>query len=243
VGHTIRPVLLLHETHRVAGEAAEAFEVAYRDGWMGSLAASEDARLVWFLTQAHGTGPSYTVVTVTGLAGGAAWERLARRVEGGDLSAWSRDVSKMRHDSTSKLLAPVGWSPLQELVLPDLPTGGERPQTLYMEDTVHPHRGHLDEYLEAAGSLYARDTIGRRLAQGTSLLDVRGCFRTLVGAHAGNEVVLWQRVVRPELLLPLLTREVPAEHRAPGTWMHDALAYRDRWESRLLRTASWSPLD
>jgi hypothetical protein len=40
-----------------------------------------------------------------------------------------------------------------------------------------------------------------------------------------------------------LTREVPAERRGPGTWMNDALAYRDQWESRLLRTAAWSPLD
>ena len=44
------------------------------------------------------------------------------------------------------------------------------------------------------------------------------------------------------LLLPLLSREVPAEHRGPGTWMHDALEVRDRWESRLLRVAPWSPL-
>jgi hypothetical protein len=236
-------MLLLHETHRVAGETSEAFEIAYREGWMPMLARSEDARLAWYLSLTHGTGPSYTVVTITALTGGAALERLAGRREGGDLSGWSRDVEKLRHDTSSKLLAPVAWSPLQELAFPDIPVEGERPQTLYMEDTVHPHRGRIGEYLEAAGSLYARDTIGRRLAEGSSLLDVRGCFRTLVGAHAGNEVVLWQRVVRPELLLPLLTREIPAEHRAPGTWMHDALAYRDRWESKLLRTASWSPLN
>jgi hypothetical protein len=29
--------------------------------------------------------------------------------------------------------------------------------------------------------------------------------------------------------------------RAPGTWMHDALQLRDRWESKLLRTTTWSP--
>ena len=40
----------------------------------------------------------------------------------------------------------------------------------------------------------------------------------------------------------LLTREVPPELTRPGTWMHDALALRDQWQSRLLRTTRWSPL-
>jgi hypothetical protein len=30
--------------------------------------------------------------------------------------------------------------------------------------------------------------------------------------------------------------------KQPGTFMHDALDVRDQWESRLLRTSSWSPL-
>ena len=50
-----------------------------------------------------------------------------------------------------------------------------------------------------------------------------------------------QRILDPDRLLGLLTTDIPAEMRAPGTWMHDALALRDRWESRLLRTATWSP--
>jgi hypothetical protein len=32
------------------------------------------------------------------------------------------------------------------------------------------------------------------------------------------------------------------EMRRPGTWMHEALQLRDQWESKLLRTSSWSPL-
>ena len=39
----------------------------------------------------------------------------------------------------------------------------------------------------------------------------------------------------------LLSTEVAPSHRAKGTWMHDALDVRDKWESRLLRTTSWSP--
>ena len=42
-------------------------------------------------------------------------------------------------------------------------------------------------------------------------------------------------------LRPLLMSEVPARFKEPGTWMNDALALRDRWESRLLRSVDWSP--
>ena len=236
-------MLFLHETHRVRGPQADDFEAAWQEQ-LETIAKGDDARLLWFFHQAHGTGPSYTVVTVTALADGAAWERHAARLENGDLRSWAREIDAMRHDSLSKVLSPVAWSAMQEVDMASVPAdGSERALALYMEDTVHPYAGKLDEYLHAASTLYARDTIGKRIADGTGLLDLRGCFRTIIGAHAGREVILWQRVVRPELLTPLLTREVPAERRGPGTWMNDALAYRDEWESRLLRTAAWSPLD
>jgi hypothetical protein len=54
--------------------------------------------------------------------------------------------------------------------------------------------------------------------------------------------VLWQKVADPRLITTLITTEVPAEFKAPGTWMHDALQVRDDWQSRLLRTSAWSPL-
>jgi hypothetical protein len=41
----------------------------------------------------------------------------------------------------------------------------------------------------------------------------------------------------------LFTKDLPKEIKAPGGWMNDALRVRDDWESRLLRTATWSPLD
>ena len=236
-------MLFLHETHRVAGERADEFEAAWRER-LDVIAKGDDARLLWFFHQSHGTGPSYVVVTIIALRDGASFERHLERLERGDLRAWSRELDAMRHDASSKLLAPVAWSALQEVDFDSVVTdGSERPLSLYMEDTVLPRAGKLEEYLHAAATLYARDTIAKRRAEGTSLLDLRGCFRTIAGAHAGREVILWQRVERPELLQSLLTREVPAKRRGPGTWMNDALEFRDQWESRLLRTVAWSPLD
>jgi len=43
-----------------------------------------------------------------------------------------------------------------------------------------------------------------------------------------------------ELLSQIIPFGVPPPE--PGDWMLEGLKYRDRWESRLLRTESWSPM-
>lgn len=234
-------MLILHEVHEVVGTREEEFEEAFRRGWMPTLAATEDARLLYFLHHAHGTGVSYRVVTLTALRDAGAWERLLRRVEGGDLAPWAREVDGLRHDVSAKLLIPLPWSPLQRIELADVPGDGrEHDPTVFMEDTVWPYEGRLEDYVERAGSHYARE-MARHAEEGTSLLEIQASFRTAFGSGRRREVVLWQKVLRPETLAPLISREVPARYKAPGTWMHDALALRDRWESRLLRSARWSP--
>ncbi|HEY1739074.1 MAG TPA: hypothetical protein VGI86_10205, partial [Acidimicrobiia bacterium] len=75
-----------------------------------------------------------------------------------------------------------------------------------------------------------------------SLLELAAVFQAALGAPRRREVVLWQRVLYPERLTALFTRDLPAEVKAPGTWMNDALQVRDDWESRLLRTSRYSPL-
>lgn len=237
----MRRMLFVHEVHAIAGGTADEFEAAYREGWLPALAVTEDARLLWYLHQAHGTGPAYRVVTVTAVASSAAWGELVERTSSGDLREWARTVDALRHDVQAKVLQPVAWSPLQEVELDGVPTSGERDQRVFMEDTAWPFRGRLDDYLERAGTLYV-DTLARSAAAGRAILELVAAFQPVFGTGRQREVVLWQRVARNDALVPLLTREVPPEHRAPGTWMHDALGLRDQWESRLLRTAAWSPL-
>ena len=70
-------MLFLHETHRVVGTREDDFEAAYREGWMPTLAQDNNARLLWYANHAHDTGLAYNVVTITGIADGAAWESLA----------------------------------------------------------------------------------------------------------------------------------------------------------------------
>jgi hypothetical protein len=225
----------------VAGAREDDFEAAFRDEWMPTLARGGDARLLWFMRQAHGSGPAYTFVTVTGVAHGSAWAELADRVATGDLAKWAAEVDGMRHDLEAKILVPVPWSPLQEIDLASVPAdGAEHELTVYMEDTAWPFPGGLGAYLEASGSLYSA-TVARSRQSGRSILEIEAAFQPAFGTHRQAEVVLWQRIVSLDALKALIGSETPPEQKGPGTWMHDALRVRDRWESRLLRSAAWSP--
>ena len=231
-------MLFMHEVHKVRGPAEDQFEAAFRDGWMPILGAGDDARLLWYTNHAHGSGPAYTVVTVTAVRDGPAFERLALRVQKGDLQQWMRELDELRHDVDAKLLVPLPWSPLQDVEFEEVPIDGrEHALTLYMEDTMWPYEDKFLEYIDRCGEVYAK-TIDRP----APLLTIEAAFQPALGSRGRREVALMQRIHQPDALLRLLQTEIAPEQRAPGTWMHDALELRDQWTSRLLRTSSWSPL-
>jgi len=180
------------------------------------------------------------VTTITAVADGAAWERLARSMQFGELHEWTTQVDRCRHEVRAKLLLPVPWSPLNELDLRELPTGpADHAPTLFMEDTGWPHVA-LDDYL----AFWEREYLPmlHRAPVELRLLEIQACWVPALGAGRRPEATLWQRVHDLDRLQGLLTTELPPERKAPGTYMAEALKYRDQWESRLLRTASWSPL-
>ncbi len=128
-------MLLLHEVHTVAGRHEDEFEDAFRTRYMSALADDGDARLLYYLKLAHGTGRAYHHTTITALSGGAAYERLARRIQTGDLRSWAADIDGMRREVKGKLLLPVEWSPVVDIDLASVPTDGrEHDAVLYMED-------------------------------------------------------------------------------------------------------------
>jgi hypothetical protein len=234
-------MLFMHEVHTVLGEREHEFEAAYRDGWMPLLAAGEDARLLWYLNHAHGSGPAYNVVTVTAVRDGGAYQRLAERMYHGDLADWFRSVSDVRHHVEGKMLVPVGWSPRQEVELSTVPVdGAEHELSLYMEDTGWP-TAPLDDYIEFWDAEYFQ--MMQQTPPGRRILDIEACFQVAYGTHRRPEAVLMQRIVDYRMLLNLISEpENYDPDRWPGSYMHRGLRYRDQWESRLLRTSSWSPL-
>nr|VTP01539.1 hypothetical protein BIN_B_04069 [Mycobacterium riyadhense] len=104
-----------HQVHKVRGRAEDDFAAAFRDGWMTMLADGDDARLLWYANHAHGSGPAYTVVSITAVRDGAAWERLALRVQKGDLQKRMRGLDELRHEVEAKLLLPLSWSPIRDV--------------------------------------------------------------------------------------------------------------------------------
>jgi hypothetical protein len=236
-------MLFLHEVHQVVGAKEDEFEAAYRTGWMPTLAKGEDSRLLWYSNHAHGSGVSYQVVTVTAVRDGDAWERLARRIQNGDLQDWARETDELRHDVDGKLLLALPWSPMRDVDLSAVPCdGAEHEPTMYMEDTMWPFEGRYLDYVEASGSFYAKTLGAERDPANPPFLEIQAAWQPAFGSHVRREVTLMQRILDPDRLLGLLTSEIPHEMRAPGTWMHEALQLRDQWESKLLRTATWSPL-
>lgn len=233
-------MLFIHEIHEVAGAREEQFEAAMRDEWMPTLGDGDDARLVWYCNHAHGSGPAYNVVTITAVRDGAAWERLAIRAQEGDLRDWMRRTDELRHGVTAKVLRPVPWSPLQDLDFTSVPTTAfDHELSVYMEDTGWPS-APLDDYIDFWDKGYHQPMVARPDRE--RLLDVQASFQPAFGSGRRREAILWQKVLDHRMLLHLITNEVAPEHKEPGTFMADALEYRDRWESKLLRTSSWSPL-
>lgn len=234
-------MLFMHETHRVMGRHASAFEDVYRNEWMGALAADHEARLVWYLNHAMGSGPAYQVVTITACADGAAWERLAGRMLAGDLSDITSRLDAYRYDVQGKILTPVSWSALQDVDLGAVPTDGrEHELSLYMQDTGWPH-APLDDYIELWDREYWH--FMRQIPPDKMLLDIVACFQVAHGSGIRPEAILMQKIMNFSTLGHLLTSvEKHDPDTWPGSYMAKGLEVRDQWESKLLRTSTWSPL-
>src|SRR5437867_4174684 len=228
-------MIYVHEVYEVLGGKMEEFGDAVRRQWRPLLEEGERARLLWFWEVAHGTGPSYQAVSLTGVRDWAAWGDLVGRAAADPrFKDWRRRVWTLRREVTAKVLLPVPWSPLGDVDLAASPAEAE-PElpALYLHDTGWPFTGKLDEYVEALGAIFYPQTRRARM------ISVAACFTVAPGTGRHHEVVLLQRIEDWEQFSRLLARGEQGAQR--GGWMEEGLRYRDRWESKLLRCARWSP--
>jgi NIPSNAP protein len=227
-------MIFLHEIHEVVGGRMAEFEESLQTGWRPPIERGGEARLVWFWHHTHGTGPSYQAVSITAVRDWAAWGKLVQRVrQEKDLRDWTREVCSLRREVTSKILLPTSWSPLQEVELGAPPDTGSKEPALYLHDTGWPFPGKLDDYVEALGKVFYPATKQSRM------ISIEACWTVAPGTGRFHEVVLLQKIHDWERFSHLLTHgENPSRK---GEWMEEGLKHRERWESKLLRTASWSP--
>lgn len=226
-------MIFVHEVHEVRGGKMPEFGDAVRTEWRPLLEETGDARLLWFWELTHGTGPSYQAVSITAVRDWTAWGALLARIAQDPRgAAWRKRVWTLRHEVTSKVLLPTSWSPLQvDLAAPADPTP-ERP-SLYLHDTGWPFTGMLDEYANALGTVFYPQVKHARM------ISVAACWTVAPGTGRHHEVVLLQKILDWEKFARLLSHGEQGAQKAG--WMVEGLRFRDRWESKLLRCAPWSP--
>jgi hypothetical protein len=228
-------MIFLHETHEVVAGEMHAFEDAVRTLWRPLVEERREARLLWFWEHTHGTGPSYQAVSITAVRDWATWGAMVERTATDRrYRDWQKRAWELRREVTSKMLLPTDWSPLRDVDLsaPPATTETDSP-TIYLHDTGWPFPGKLDDYTAALGSVFHPQV------QQSRMISVEACWRVAPGTGKHHEVVLLQKVLEWERFAQLLTRGEQGQQR--GGWMIEGLKYRDRWESKLLRCARWSP--
>ena len=224
-------MIFLHETHDVVAGKMEEFWDALRGEWRPLVEADGTARILWAFELTHGTGASYQAITITAVRDWSAWGALAGR-DDARARDWRRRSGTLRHEVTAKLLLAATWSPLATVDLASAPAA-EHPPALYLHDTGWPFPGGVDDYVDALGSIYYPQV------RQSQMISVEACWRVAPGTGRLHEAILLQKILDWPRFTELLARGEQGAQR--GGWMAAGLTYRDRWESKLLRTASWSP--
>lgn len=220
-------MLLLHETHAVIGDHETAFEEHVREDYLGAVASDPAARLLWYFDSTHGAGEGYKVVTITGFAGGDAYERYLDRVLSGDLAAWMRQADQLRYDLVGSLVVDAGIGCGDVVSLAEVPTGGvEHATAIFRQDVVTPD-GKADLLTAVRNQV---------LDHGSDIVQFERTFRPALANVTEPRVILLHRVLDTE-------RWVAAWSEGLSDWPGSVGPLpAARREARLLRTSAWSPL-
>jgi len=231
-------MLWLHQVHRLQPSTRDGFEQLVRDQWLPAIAARPGARLAWFATSTRGAVHADEAVTITGVADGAALTELGQRIHGGDLTTLATALSGLRTGVETRILEPLDYDPLNISSVAEIPAEAQQLDARsYMHDFVPPVVGNMRGYEDMRRGRYMALT-----EQDLSGVALRASWRTVPGGGPVPEMFNLSEIRSLDALERLVCDEIPKEYKAMGTWMWTALASRDRWTTRLVRSATWSPL-
>jgi hypothetical protein len=219
-------MLLIQDVHVVIGRDEMPFDDAYRNDFAPRVAEDPGTRLAGFFWAPHGGGEGYEAITLTAVSDLAALERHQERLATGDLAElWSKLEGMQRHiDSSLHMLAR--WSPLSDR---DLESYGpaESPTAMFRLDTFRTV-GAIEQALNAVKDEAAT-------ASPEAVVSLSGCWSPYLGELDCAEVTVLSRVASDEALRSAFSQ--PAEEWSGIPALPDA-----RRMSRLLRSATWSPI-
>ena len=233
-------MIYLHETHDVIGGKMDDFSESMHTQWKPLVEKDDMARVLWFFKLPHGTNVSYQAISITAIKDWQSYGIIVdRELNDPTWNKWNRDVCQYRRDVISKILIPNPRSPLQEI---DFASVGKRDDnddglpSVYLHDTGWPYPGLMDDYIDALHTVLEPQM---EAVKPYVITAVAG-WRTCPGTGRFHEAILLSKIHNWELFSFIITIGEPPPH--PGEWMLEGLKYRDRWESKLLRTADWSPI-
>jgi hypothetical protein len=215
------------ERHHLIGEHDREFEELYARTYLPRLDEEDEARLLWYAQTPHGAGEAYYIVTVTGFADVAAWERWGERLRRGDLADWLEEADSRRYRCVGSLVSELPWSPLQLTELPPASPGTSKPGLLRLDVLGF-------ERYEQLIAMSAWET-DRKLA----VMELVGAFVPILAPFDEIQAFLLYRIGAHDEVV----RAFDADGgRAPWLGGYPLPGGVVHLESRLLRTASWSPL-
>jgi hypothetical protein len=229
-------MILLHQVHSLRPGAGPEFEEITRDQLL-PLTASGTSRFAFYAVPTGVALHQDEVITMIALEDGSALGRFSERVRSGDLTNTANRLAMLRTDVATRLLKPLDYDPSQ-LRLEDIPSASNhKPSVSYMHDFVPPVIGQNRAYVDMMREHYMALTETE-----LSGVVLRYSWETVWGGGPVPEMFNLSEIRSPGALLQLVGKEIPGEYKQIGSWMWDALSVRDRWTTRLLRSATWSPI-
>lgn len=227
-------MLYLHQIHTLAPGGDAAFEELARDRWLPAVNAHEGCRFVWYGMPTSAGRYADEAITILAFETMAAFDRFASGERAGEVT---RALRERRVGVQSRLLRPIDYDPWTSaaIAVPDGPREGA--PVAYMHDFVPPVRGQMRAYVDLMRERYMALS-----SDALSGVVLRASWHTVSGGGPVPQMFNLSEIRDVDALVSLIAHEIPREYKEMGTWMWEALATRDEWTTRLVRSATWSPV-